>query len=100
MPAETDGAEMAAIMPMTAVTTTISRSVMPRLLALPTDNVGIQSIAAGLAISAETDDVRLVAVLAGVPVNIIVAPGVFGNLLRHVGTGPLVQVSRPVSQRL
>ena len=34
------------------------------LLVLPTDDIGIQSFAAGLPIAAETDDIGLVAVLA------------------------------------
>src|SRR5436305_11784648 len=64
-PAEADGNATAAIRPMIATTTIISMSVTPRLLALPTDDIGIQSFTAGLAVPTKADDVRLVAMLAG-----------------------------------
>src|SRR5471030_901731 len=107
---------MAVIRPMMATTTIISMSVTPRhrsltvaalkapseprplgsgaLLVLPTDDIGIQSFAAGLAIAAETDDIRLVAMLARKLVNVVVGPGVFGDILRHIRPIPLVGVRR------
>src|SRR5471030_3389213 len=57
IPAEAEGKEMAVMTPMMAATTIISMSVTP-LLAFPTDDIGIQSFAARLAVAAKTDDVR------------------------------------------
>src|SRR5262245_54097225 len=89
-PAVSAGAVRATMSPIMAITTSISRSVTPRaLLAFPTDNIGIDSVAASLAICAVAENVRAVAMLPGVAVNIIHAPGVLGNLLVHIRTVPL-----------
>src|SRR5215472_11283796 len=100
---------MAAIRATMATTTIISMSVTPEtwgqtrrlpgflgknlvnvgsvpgfLLVFPADDVGIQSFAAGLAISAVADDVGFVAVLAREFVDVVVTPRVFRDVLRHV----------------
>src|SRR5271157_683859 len=111
-PAEIAGKEMPAIRPTIATTIIISTRVTPRvggrgpgawgrgkaaffpwpltpepwplfLLALPTDNVGIQPFAAGLSVGAQADDIRLVAVLTRILVHVVVAPRILGDLLRH-----------------
>src|SRR5581483_6521058 len=68
-------------------------------IALPTDDVGIDSIAAGLAVGAHTDDCGIVPVVAGVLVNVVVAPGIFGHVLLDVGARPLVEVAGLFAQR-
>src|SRR5262245_16916042 len=91
-PAERAGKEMPTIRPTIARTTTMSTRVMPRrfLLALPTDDIGIDSFAAGLAVGAEADDIRLVvSVLAGETVHVVHAPRILRNVQRHVGAIPL-----------
>src|SRR5438270_1288417 len=97
-PAEAEGNATAAISPMMATTTIISISVTP-LLGFPTEDIGIQSFAAGLAVAAVTDDVRLVAMFARKLVSIIVAPGVFRNIHGHVGAVPLVDFPGLHAQR-
>src|SRR5579885_2720447 len=98
MPAAMEGYEMPASTPMMLTTTSISMRVMP--LVFPADDVGIQSVAARLAVGAIADDVGLVAVFAGVLVNVVVAPGVFRNFLGHVGAVPLIEVGGLHAQRL
>src|SRR5260370_37230045 len=90
-------------MRVTPVVVTLRVAARPRgsrLLIFPTDDIGIQSFAAGLAIAAETDDVGLVAVVARELVDVVVAPRIFGNVLRHVWPVPLVGVLRFQAQRL
>src|ERR1035437_7910565 len=100
-PADTAGKVMPTISPMMATTIIISTRVTPRvLLALPTENVGIQPFAARLAVGSEADDIRLVAVLARVLVDVVVRPRIFGDVLGHIGPSPLVQIPRPYAQGL
>src|ERR1035437_3550786 len=102
-PADTAGKVMPTISPMIATTIIISTRVTPRpppLLALPTENVGIQPFAAGLAVGAEADDIRLVAVLTRILVHVVMGPRIFGDVLGHVGPSPLVQIPRLDAQRL
>ena len=103
--------------PIMATTTTISTSVMParpaRSLTIaarigaatvskrfsdtlipPTDNVGIDPFAARLSVGAEADDVRLVAVLTGEPVDIVDAPRVLGHVLWKIWPVPLRRFRR------
>src|SRR5436190_12830862 len=99
-----DGAMTAVTSATIVTTTTISTRVTPAvglrpLLRFPTDNVRIQSIAARLTVGAETHDLGLLAVLAGEPVKVIVAPGILGNVHLHVRTVPLTHVIRPDTQR-
>src|ERR1017187_403604 len=69
------------------------------LLAFPTDHIGINSVAAGLAIGAVAGNVRLIAMVAGELVYPIVAPRIFRNLLRHLRAVPLGRVRRLHAQR-
>src|ERR1035437_5965112 len=94
MPAEAAGKAMPASKSMIVTTTSISMSVTPRSLVLPTDNVGGQPFSARLPVQAVADDVRLVAVLAGEFVDVIVPPRIFRDVLRHVGAGPLIDFLR------
>src|ERR1035438_4838192 len=110
MPAEAAGTEMPASRPMMVTTTSISMSVTPRwqakapaplcLLVFPTDNVGGQPFPAGLPVLAVADNVRLIAVLARELVDIVVLPGIFRDILRHVRPGPLGNFLRLDAQRL
>src|ERR1035437_5697620 len=84
-PADTAGKVMPTIRPMIATTIIISTSVTPFLLALPTENVGIQPFTARLAVGSEADDIRLVAVLTRILVHVVVGPRIFGDVLGHVG---------------
>src|ERR1035437_1546920 len=120
-PADTAGKVMPTIRPMIATTIIISTRVTPAafprprpakpagapsgpwplpLLALPTENVGIQPFAASLAVGSEADDIRLVAVLTRILVHVVVGPRIFGDVLGHVGPSPLVQIPRPYAQGL
>src|ERR1019366_3555625 len=115
------GKVMPTIRPMIATTIIISTRVTPAafprprpakpagappgpwplpLLALPTENVGIQPFAASLAVGSEADDIRLVAVLTRILVHVVVGPRIFGDVLGHVGPSPLVQIPRPYAQGL
>src|SRR5271157_671458 len=77
MPAATDGSTTAEMRAMMHTTTSISMSVTPRVLRFfPTDDIGIDSIAAGLAVGAIANDVGFVAMQPGVAVHVVVAPGV------------------------
>src|SRR5579871_3358530 len=102
IPAATDGYEMPASRPMMVTTTSISMSVMPErpVSIFPADQVGIQAITARLAVSAETDDVGLVTVLAGIFVDVLMAPRIFRNFLGHVRPVPLIEIARLDAQRL
>src|SRR5690349_18612516 len=66
IPAEIDGSEMAVTSAMIETTTIISISVTPvvPLLRFPTDDIGIQSIAARRSVGAQANDVRFISVLA------------------------------------
>src|SRR5581483_196024 len=110
-PEEMAGKEMAARIAMIATTTTISTSVTPEtrerlphpaiaLLVFPTDNIGIQTIASGLAVGAVRDHIRLVAVFPGILVHVWAAPGVERNLFGQIWTRPLVYIVGPGAQRL
>src|SRR5215472_18152801 len=69
-------------------------------LLFPTDDIGIDSIAAGLAVGAKADDVGEVAVIAGEFVDVIVPPRIFRDLFIGVGAAPLSSVRRLDAQRL
>src|ERR1019366_6546322 len=103
-PAEAAGKLRPTIRAMIATTTTISTRVTPRrgcLLVFPTDNVGIDPFAAGLAVGAEADDLRFVGLMfAGEAVDEVAGPGILGDVLGHVGAVPLVDVRRLDAQRL
>src|SRR5215831_3655047 len=69
-------------------------------LLLPTDDVGIDSFAAGLPIGAQADNIRLVVpVLSRIPVGVVHAPGIFRDVLRQVWAIPLKHVGRLDAQR-
>src|ERR1035438_3965508 len=87
---------------MIATTTIISTSVTPRscLFVIPADNVRIIPVAARQSIAAERNDVRLVAMIAGIFVLIGMTPWIQGNILRQVGPGPLVCTLRLHAQSL
>src|ERR1039458_1638844 len=107
-PADTAGKVMPTISPTITTTIIISTRVMPRapaprplfLLALPTENVGIQPFAARLAVGSEADDIRLVSVIDRVLVHVVVRPRIFRDVLGHVGPRPLVLIPRPDAQGL
>src|SRR5579862_7732132 len=85
-PASVLGKEMPTIKAMMTSTTIISISVTPataRAL-FPVDDVGIHTLAAGLAVGAETDDVGFIAVLARVFVNVRVFPRVDRDVLPQI----------------
>src|SRR5579883_1790086 len=107
-PAVKEGAATAAMSAMMQTTTSISMRVTPRcedlppvmpLITLPAHDVGIDAVAPRLAVGAETDDVGVVAVLAGVFVDVVVAPRILGQVLLNVGTGPGRQIARLFTQR-
>src|SRR5690349_15359363 len=97
---------------MMVMTTSISTSVMPEeplpagrgpeaaMLILPANEVGVEAVAAGLAVCAERSDVGLVTVFTRVFVDVVVAPGIFGNVFGHVGAGPLSRIGGLQAQRL
>src|ERR1035437_4039959 len=118
-PAEAAGKLRPTIRAMMATTTTIStrvtprrvrvraslgctrRSLMPPLLILPTEDVGIDPFAAGLAIGAEAHDLRFVGLMfAGEAVDEVASPGVLWDVLGHVGAVPLVYIRGLHAQRL
>src|SRR5450759_3821801 len=121
-PAEAAGKLRPTIRAMIATTTTISTRVTPRrvhiapdpcgvprsrlrlgppLLVFPTDNVGIDPFAAGLAVGSEADDLRFVGLMfAGEAVDEVAGPGILGYVLGHVGAVPLVDIRRLDAQRL
>src|SRR5208283_271197 len=95
MPAVMDGNVIPTINAIRLTTTSISSSVTPadralRALLLPTEDVGIRSITARLTIGSIREDVRLVAVISGVLVNIGVPPGVQRYVLCRVWPLPLL----------
>src|SRR5271157_1366688 len=96
-PAEIDGIATPTMSPTMHITTSISSSVMPRrppLLAFPTDNIGCKSLSPRLAVLAQRHHIRLVAVIAREFVQVIVTPGVLGNLLGDIRAGPLLHIGR------
>src|ERR1039457_891052 len=63
------------------------------LLVFPTDDVGIDPFAAGLAIGTEADNLGFVGLMfAGEAVDEVTGPGILGNVLGHVGAVPLVDI--------
>src|ERR1700733_7264916 len=86
-----------------ATTTSISIRVTPEVLArlvLPADNVGIDSISAGLAIGAIADDVGLVSMLTGKAINIGMAPRIVFNLFLQIRSLPVLHRFRPLAKGL
>src|SRR5215813_10139543 len=90
----TESTTAAVITPMMVITTRISMSVKPRVRSqriptrgarlvadVPVADVGIDTLAARLAIGAEAVEVIFLAVLAGVDVEIVIAPGVLVQVL-------------------
>src|ERR1017187_2774342 len=95
-PAEIEGVVTPMISPTMHITTSISSSVMPRrppLLAFPTDNIGLKSLSARFAILTKRHDVRIVAVIPREFVQVLMTPGVFGNILFEIGAGPLLHIA-------
>src|SRR5580704_11590551 len=84
---------------MSSTTTIISTRVTP-VSVFPTDNVGTVSLAAGLTVGAVADDVGLIAVLAGVVINIRVFPGIDADVFVGIRPLPVVGVLRLDAQRL
>src|ERR1017187_194827 len=63
------------------------------LFVFPADDVCIGPFAAGLAIGAEAHDLRFVGLMfARKVVNEVTRPGILGDVFRHVGAVPLVDV--------
>src|SRR5579863_4201690 len=91
---------MPTIREISATTTSSSMRVTPERLVLPTDDVGIVSVSAGLAVGAIADDVRLVAMLAGIAIDVGVAPRVVGNVFVRVRPLPVLHRLGLLSQGL
>src|SRR5689334_21630273 len=99
IPADMDGNEMPASNATTATTISISIRVTPVsrgegrprkrltrvLLSLPADDTGVDGIAAGLPIGPIRDDVRFIAVLPGIAVDVGTPPRIDGNVLWKIG---------------
>ena len=106
MPEVTDGKLMAAMRPMIATTTISSMSVTPdcdRDLTYWLFQLKISAfdaISARLAVGAERTDIRFIAVVAGIFVDVGMRPRVVRNILRQVGTIPLRQTLRTNPQRI
>src|SRR5579884_2091344 len=102
MPEEMDGNAIPINSAISATTTISSSSVTPAwvLLRFPTDNVGINSIAAGLAVRAIRDQVGLVAVLAGIFVDVRMPPWIRRDVLLHVWPLPVRHALGRGPQRL
>src|SRR5579875_3429541 len=104
-PAATEGNVSPASNAISVTTTIISMSVTPRfprrpLLIAPTDDIGIIPLPAGLAVGAQREDVRLIAVLARILIKIGAAPGIQRNILGQIRTRPLRLIVRFDAQRV
>src|SRR5690349_24763842 len=75
------------------------REITGPLLRSPADDVGVDRIAAGLAVGAKRDHIRLVAVFARILVDIRAAPRIERNFLWKVWAGPQVHALRLHAKR-
>src|SRR5271157_709044 len=99
MPAATDGRTTAEMRAMMHTTTSISISVTPRVLPVfPTADVRIDSLAARPAVGAIANHVRIGAMFPRVAVDVVVAPGILGNVRRDVRAGPILHAVRLLAQ--
>src|SRR5690242_2270730 len=101
-PAVRAGKEMLAIAEIMATTISISSSVTPPLTPtglLPTFDIGVEFRAARLAVGAVTDDVGLVAVIAGVLIDVRMPPRIIAKILDEIRPVPLIDTARLLAQR-
>src|SRR5580704_15415991 len=83
------------------MTISASISVTPRSLFIaPANDVRIIPIPSRLAVGAERNDVGVFAVIARVFVQVVAPPRIERDILREIGTGPVVHVCRLDTQRL
>src|ERR1700722_620832 len=90
---------MPTIREISATTTSISMRVTPALV-FPANDVGIDPISAGLAVGAVTDNVGLVSVITRKTIHVGMVPGIVLDLLLKIRTLPILDVLRPLAQRL
>src|SRR5579862_2174900 len=105
MPEVRAGKLMPTMSEMSATTTNSSMSVTPwrsraPRLVLPTGDVRIIAVSAGLAIQAVAQNVGIIAMLAGIFVHIGTSPGIVLDVLLQIGPLPVVDIFRFDAQRL
>src|SRR5579863_5826038 len=96
---------MPTISEISPTTTTISIRVTTEagdleVLILPPDYVGIVPVSARRAILAIADDVGLVAMIAGIVIDVRMAPRIVSDLLLHIRPLPVLDGLRFVTERL